>query len=109
MAATTTARGEPIRVDGSAPDGRWFGAVPESEVSVDGKEAEKLIPKIRSVIENYRFWAYGDYSSSVIWHFTRVMCFLLVHKNAVSPLKEFVVSTLCWRICLACVCFPSIA
>jgi hypothetical protein len=57
-----TAWGEPIRVDGFAPDGRWFGAVPETVVSVDGEEAEKLIPKIRSVIENYKFRAYGDYS-----------------------------------------------
>jgi hypothetical protein len=58
-----TAWGDPIRVDGFAPDGRWFGAVPESVVAVDGGEAEKLIPKIRSVIENYRFRAYGDYSA----------------------------------------------
>ncbi len=57
-----TAWGEPIRVDGFGPDGRWFGAIPEAVVSVDGEEAEKLIPKIRSVIENYRFRAYGDYS-----------------------------------------------
>ncbi len=57
-----TAWGEPIRVDGFAPDGRRFGAVPETVVSVDGEEAEKLILKIRSVIENYRFRAYGDYS-----------------------------------------------
>jgi hypothetical protein len=34
--------------------------VPETVVGVDGEEAEKLIPKIRSVIENYRFRAYGD-------------------------------------------------
>jgi len=58
-----TAWGDPIRVDGFAPDGRWFGAAPESVVAVDGEEAEKLIPKIRSVIENYRFRAYGDYSA----------------------------------------------
>ena len=57
-----TAWGEPIRVDGFTPDGRWFGAVPETVVGVDGEAAEKLIPKIRSVIENYRFRAYGDYS-----------------------------------------------
>ena len=47
-----TAWGEPIRLDGFAADGRWFGALPETVVSVDGQEAEKLIPKIRSVIEN---------------------------------------------------------
>jgi len=42
-----TAWGEPIRVDGFAADGRWFGAAPETVVSVDGQEAEKLIPKVR--------------------------------------------------------------
>lgn len=56
-----TAWGEPIREDGFAPDGRWFGATPETVLSVDGDEAERFIPKIRSVIENYRFRAYGDY------------------------------------------------
>ena len=52
---------EPIRVDGFAPDGRWFGALPETILRVDGKDAERLIPKIRSVIESYKFGAYGDY------------------------------------------------
>jgi hypothetical protein len=56
-----TAWGEPIRVDGFAADGRWFGALPETIVSVDGEDAERLIPKIRSVIESYKFGAYGDY------------------------------------------------
>jgi hypothetical protein len=57
-----TAWGEPIRIDGFHADGRWFGAIPETVVSVDGEAAESLIPKIRSVIENYKFRAYGDYS-----------------------------------------------
>jgi hypothetical protein len=48
-------------VDGFAPDGRWFGAVPETVVSVDGDNAERLIPKIRSVIGTFKFRAYGDY------------------------------------------------
>src|SRR5262249_609180 len=56
-----TAWGEPIRMDGFTPDGRWFGALPETIVSVDSEDAERLIPKIRSVIENYKFRAYGDY------------------------------------------------
>jgi uncharacterized protein DUF3750 len=56
-----TAWGEPLRMDGFTPDGRWFGALPETVVSVDGENAERLIPKIRSVIESYRFRAYGDY------------------------------------------------
>lgn len=58
-----TAWGEPIRIDGFLADGRWFGAVPETVASIDGEAAEPLIPKIRSVIENYRFKAYGDYSA----------------------------------------------
>lgn len=58
-----TAWGEPIRIDGFAADGRWFGASPETVVSVDGEKAENLIPKIRSVIENYRFRSYGDYDA----------------------------------------------
>jgi hypothetical protein len=58
-----TAWGEPIRTNGFAPDGRWFGAVPETVVAVEGKRAEELIPKIRCVIENYRFRSYGDYSA----------------------------------------------
>jgi hypothetical protein len=56
-----TAWGEPIRVDAFVPDGRWFGATPNAVVSVDGEIAERLIPKIRSVIEAYRFNSYGDY------------------------------------------------
>jgi hypothetical protein len=48
-------------VDGFAPDGRWFGTVPDTVVSVDGEIAERLIPKIRSVIEKYGFSSYGDY------------------------------------------------
>jgi hypothetical protein len=58
-----TAWGEPIRTNGFAPDGRWFGAVPETVVAVDGERAEPLIPKIRYVIENFRFRSYGDYSA----------------------------------------------
>jgi len=58
-----TAWGEPIRVDGFAADGRWFGAVPEAVAALDGEKAEALIPRIRAVIENYRFSAYGDYNA----------------------------------------------
>jgi hypothetical protein len=44
--------------------GRWFGATPETVLSVDGDVAERRIPKIRSVIENYRFRADGGYHPS---------------------------------------------
>lgn len=58
-----TAWGDPIRTNGFAPDGRWFGAAPETIVALEGERAEALIPKIRHVIETYRFRAYGDYSA----------------------------------------------
>ncbi|PPQ14247.1 DUF3750 domain-containing protein [Bradyrhizobium sp. AC87j1] len=58
-----TAWGEPIRSNGFAPDGRWFGALPETVVAVDGPRAELLIPRIRTVIETYKFRTYGDYSA----------------------------------------------
>ena len=79
-----TAWGDPIRVDGFAPDGRWFGAVPESIVAVDGEEAEKLIPKIRSVIETYRFRAYGGYSA---WPGPNSNTFVQAILNAVPELN----------------------
>ncbi|QQO13248.1 DUF3750 domain-containing protein [Bradyrhizobium diazoefficiens] len=58
-----TAWGDPIRINGFAPDGRWFGAIPQVIAAVDGQRAQALIPKIRYVIENYKFRAYGDYSA----------------------------------------------
>lgn len=79
-----TAWGEPIRVDGFAADGRWFGASPETVVSVEGPGAEKLIPKIRSVIETYRFRAYGDYSP---WPGPNSNTFVQAVLDAVPELK----------------------
>jgi hypothetical protein len=58
-----TTWGEPIRTNGFAPDGRWFGAAPETIVAVDGDNASGLIPKIQHVIENYKFRSLGDYSA----------------------------------------------
>jgi hypothetical protein len=56
-----TAWGEPIRVNGFAADGRWFGDMPEALAAADGEAAEAMIPKIRSAIEGYKLRAYGDY------------------------------------------------
>jgi hypothetical protein len=79
-----TAWGDPIRVDGFAPDGRWFGAVPETVVSVDGDKAELLTPKIRAVIESYKFRAYGDYSA---WPGPNSNTFVQAVLDAVPELK----------------------
>lgn len=79
-----TAWGDPIRIDGFAPDGRWFGAVPETVVSVDGDNAERLIPKIRAVVEDYKFRAYGDYRP---WPGPNSNTFVQATLDAVPELK----------------------
>ena len=56
-----TAWGEPIRVNGFAADGRWFGDVPEIIGAADGEAAAAMIPKIRAAIADYKPRAYGDY------------------------------------------------
>jgi hypothetical protein len=56
-----TAWGAPIRIDGFAPDGRWFGAAPEIVFAADGEAAARAIPKIRAAIAAYRWREIGDY------------------------------------------------
>lgn len=56
-----TAWGDPIRVNGFAADGRWFGNVPEVVFAADGPAAERLIPKIRAAVDSYAFRQRGDY------------------------------------------------
>jgi hypothetical protein len=56
-----TAWGEPIRINGFAPDGRWFGGTPETIAAADGEAAERMIPRIRAAVENYELRSYCDY------------------------------------------------
>lgn len=56
-----TAWGEPIRVNGFAPDGRWFGDMPKVIAAADGDAADRMIPKIRAAVEGYQLRSYGDY------------------------------------------------
>jgi hypothetical protein len=79
-----TAWGEPIRANGFAPDGRWFGALPETLVAVDGERADALIPKMRYVIENYRFRSCGDYSA---WPGPNSNTFVQAALNSVPELR----------------------
>jgi Protein of unknown function (DUF3750) len=56
-----TAWGEPIRINGFAPDGRWFGDMPVTVASAEGEAAGRMIPKIRAAVEGYQLRSYGDY------------------------------------------------
>jgi hypothetical protein len=56
-----TAWGEPIRINGFAADGRWFGSRPETIAAADGEVADRMIPKIRAAVEGYQPRSYGDY------------------------------------------------
>ncbi|MCW6508366.1 DUF3750 domain-containing protein [Hyphomicrobiales bacterium BP6-180914] len=56
-----TAWGDPIRVDGFEPDGRWFGQIPDLVFAADGASAEAMIPRMRAAIQSYKFRNRGDY------------------------------------------------
>ncbi len=53
--------GSPVRTDGWVADGRWFGNAPELVLGVEGKAAERLIPRIREAVASYRYRSFGDY------------------------------------------------
>jgi hypothetical protein len=56
-----TAWGEPIRINGFAADGRWFGSRPQTIAAADGELADRMIPKIHAAVENFQPRSYGDY------------------------------------------------
>jgi hypothetical protein len=56
-----TAWGEPIRVNGFAPDGRWFGRAPAVVFAADGAAATAMIPRMRAAIDSYAWRNHGDY------------------------------------------------
>ena len=53
--------GVPLRSNGWAPDGRWFGNMPQVIADVSGAQAETMIPKVEAAITNYRYRHAGDY------------------------------------------------
>jgi uncharacterized protein DUF3750 len=53
--------GSPVRVNGWAPDGRWYGNQPAVVADLSGARAAALIPKIEAAIRAYPFADAGDY------------------------------------------------
>ena len=56
-----TAWGEPIRTNGFAPDGRWFGRPPQTVFAADGAAAAALVPRMEEAIAGYAWRNLGDY------------------------------------------------
>jgi hypothetical protein len=56
-----TAWGEPLRMNGFEPDGRWFGHVPQVVFAADGPAAARLASKMQAAIVNFAFRGRGDY------------------------------------------------
>ena len=56
-----TAWGAPIRINGFAPDGRWFGRLPQTVYAADGAAAAALIGPMQKAIEAYAWRNVGDY------------------------------------------------
>ena len=53
--------GSPIRTNGWAPDGRWYGNTPTVLADISGAEAAALIPRIEDAVKSYQFANSGDY------------------------------------------------
>jgi hypothetical protein len=53
--------GNPVRLNGWAPDARWYGTAPTVVADIKGKDAQALIPKIEQTVKEYRYANYGDY------------------------------------------------
>jgi hypothetical protein len=53
--------GTPLRTNGWAPDGRWYGNHPAVIVDLKGKDAEALLPRIEAAVRSYEFRRAGSY------------------------------------------------
>jgi hypothetical protein len=53
--------GSPVRLNGWAPDARWYGTAPSVVADIKGAQAQALIPKIEQAVKDYRYAGYGDY------------------------------------------------
>lgn len=56
--------GRPLRIDGYAADGRWFGDTPVILATLRGAEAEAAIPRIRAAVNAY---PHADMGSYGVW------------------------------------------
>ncbi len=76
--------GTPVRTNGWAPDGRWYGDSPVAIADVRAAEAEALIPKIEAAITSYGFAKAGDYR---VWPGPNSNTFVATVLRAVPELR----------------------
>jgi hypothetical protein len=53
--------GSPVRLNGWAADGRWYGDIPHIVADIRGAQAAELIPKVEAAVKEYRYAHAGDY------------------------------------------------
>jgi hypothetical protein len=53
--------GRPVRENGWAADGRWYGNMPELIAYAEGADAEALIPRMRAAVASYPYGSAGGY------------------------------------------------
>ncbi|TMJ02720.1 MAG: DUF3750 domain-containing protein [Alphaproteobacteria bacterium] len=53
--------GNPVRTNGWAPDGLWYGNKPTVLVDISGAQATALIPRVEDAVKRYQFANAGDY------------------------------------------------
>jgi Protein of unknown function (DUF3750) len=85
-----TAWGQPIWIDRFAPDGRWFGNIPEVIFACDGEDAERMIPRIRETVRHYRYSKVGDYR---LWPGPNSNTFVAAIMSSVPEMKASLPAT----------------
>ncbi len=77
--------GNPVRINGWAPDGRWFGDRPMVVADISGEAAETLIPKVQAAVNGYAFGNSGDYR---VWPGPNSNTFVATVLRAVPEIGE---------------------
>lgn len=85
-----TAWGEPIRMNGFEPDGRWFGHAPEVVFAADGVQAASMIPLMQAAIAGYAHRNHGDYRA---WPGPNSNTFVAAVMDAVPEIRAALPST----------------
>jgi hypothetical protein len=76
--------GNPVRLNGWAPDGRWYGGLPFVVADVRGAQAAALIPKVEEAVRDYQYANAGDYR---IWPGPNSNTFVATVLRAVPELR----------------------